>query len=335
MKWLLYLQIIISFSAFAIKGEYINDHDLSSTCKLTFFVKREDKILVGTCSGSFIGNKTFITAEHCYDDVVSNQEDFKSHELPQNSFFTCPGSEKKYVIKNLFPMKNSRLNELQDIAMMKVEDEVDAKSISLPKSSEEAESALKDTKNCYISGYGLDNDDKYGVLKTARVANLENHPKDIFSVGSSQRVRLRENYADHGDSGGPLYCETPSGTILMGVAHGGVKGVKFGDIEKINEALEWIAYHRDHVYSSEELFRQLMVNTDLCHSLGQCSDAMKKIGALASDTDKIMMKLIKKSDQERIEILFGGEKSNVKLLDLWEEMIKEWQRNDCFKKLYP
>ena len=48
-----------------------------------------------------------------------------------------------------------------------------------------------------------------------------------------------------------------------------------------------------------------------------------------------MMKLIKQSDEERIEILFGGEKSKVKLDDLWEEMIKEWQRNDCFKKLYP
>jgi hypothetical protein len=102
MKWVLYLQIIISFSAFAIKGEYTNDHDLPSTCKLTFFVKREGKILVGTCSGSFIGNKTFITAEHCYDDVVSNQEDFNSHELPQNSFFTCPGSEKNMSSKTYF-----------------------------------------------------------------------------------------------------------------------------------------------------------------------------------------------------------------------------------------
>lgn len=335
MKWLLYLHLIISFSAFAIKGEYIQDHDLSSTCKLTFFVKQEGKILTGTCTGSFIGNKTFITAEHCYDDVATNQEMFKSQQLPQNSFFTCPGSDKKYVVKNLFPMKNSHLNELQDMAIIKVEDEVDAKSIALPKSSEEIETALKDTKNCYVSGYGLDNDEKYGVLKTARVTNLENHPKDIFSVGSSQRVRLRENYADHGDSGGPLYCETPTGTILMGVVHGGVKGVKFGDIEKINAALDWMAYHRDHVDSSEELFNQLMINTDLCHSLGKCSDAMKKISQLTSDADKIMMKLLKQSEEQRVEVLYGNEKSKVKLDDLWEEMIKEWQRNDCFKKLYP
>jgi hypothetical protein len=335
MKWTLILTIFITYSAFGVKGEYVQHHDLSSTCKLTFFVKHEDKILTGTCTGSFIGNKTFITAEHCYDDVVTNQEKFKSQQLPEKSFFTCPGSEKKHVVKDFFPMKNSRLNELQDIALIKVEEDVEAKALALPKSHEEIEATLKNTENCYISGYGLDNDDKYGVLKTARVTNLENNPRDIFSVGSSQRVRLRENYADHGDSGGPLYCETPNGTVLIGVVHGGVKGVKFGDIEKVNAALEWIAYHRDHPDSKEELFHQLMVTTDMCHSLLECSEAMKNISLLTSDTDEIMKKLMKQTEDQRTEVLYGNEKSVVKLKDLWDEMLKEWQRNDCYKKLYP
>lgn len=335
MKWLLYLQLLISFSAFAIKGEYVQGHDHPSTCKLTFYIQKHGKVLTGTCSGSFMGNKTFMTAEHCYDDVVINHDQLKAKQVAENSFFTCPGSDKKHVVKDLFPMKNGRFNELQDLAMLKVEEDLDIPVLALPKSAEEIETALKDKDNCYISGYGLDNDDKYGVLKTARVSDLEQRPRDIFSAGSSQRVRLRGNYADHGDSGGPLYCETPKGTILVGVVHGGVKGIKFGDIEKVNEVIDWIAYHRDHANSSEELFKQVMINVDLCQSIQQCSDALKKISQLTSDTDKIMQQLLKQSADQRTEVLYGGEKSDVKLKDLWEHMIKEWERNDCFKKLYP
>jgi V8-like Glu-specific endopeptidase len=331
----LFLLTLLSTSAFAVKGEYIQGHDLASTCILTFFVKKGEKVLTGTCSGSFIGNKTFVTAEHCYDEVAHNSEKFQSQQLPQKSFFTCPGSEKKYQVQNLFPMKNSRSSEWQDLALIKVEESVDAPPIQLPKSADEIENALKDKENCYMSGYGLDNEDKYGVLKTARVASLENSPKDLFSVGSTQRVRLRENYTDHGDSGGPLYCKTPNGTILIGAVHGGVKGVKFNDVEKINAALDWINYHKDNANSNEDTFQRVMINSDLCQNLIECSEAMKKLNALSGDVEKVMSKLIKKSDAYKMEVLLGGETLVVKMEEVWEEMIKQWEKNDCYKKLYP
>jgi hypothetical protein len=334
MNWL-FLCLFFSTSALAVKGDYVQGHDLNSTCRLTFFVKKGEKVLTGTCTGSFIGNKTFVTAEHCYDNVSVNSEKYQSQQLPQNSFFTCPGSEKKYQVKNLFPMKNSRLSEWQDLALIKVEESVDAQPLQLPKSSDEIESALKDKDNCYMSGYGLDNEEKYGILKTARVSSLENNPKDPFSVGSTQRVRLRENYPDHGDSGGPLYCKTPNGTILIGAVHGGVKGAKFNDVEKINAALEWINFHKDNEDSNEETFKRVMINSDLCQNLLECSEAMRKLNLLTDDVDKVMTKLIKQNADYKMELLRGGEKSVVKLELIWEELIKQWEQNSCYKKLYP
>jgi hypothetical protein len=335
MKALFFFSFFITTSVFAIKGETIEGHDLSSTCKLTFYVKQEAKVLVGTCTGSFLGNKTFITAEHCFEDVLKNQELNHKKELIQTSFFTCPGSDKKYEVKELFPMKNSGLEEQQDMALMKVTTDVEAKPISLPTSSDAMEEALKEKQNCYISGYGLDNDEKYGVLKTARLAEVDNRPLDLFNSGSSYRVRLSKNYADHGDSGGPLYCETTQGPVLIGVVHGGIKGIKFSDIEKLSISLEWITFHRDHVETNEDLFKLVNRSSSMCKSLQDCSDALKKINQLTADTDRIMAQLMKETQDQRAEILYHGEKSNVKLNDLWEEMIKQWEKNDCYKKLYP
>jgi hypothetical protein len=335
MKTLLLLTALFSTSVFAIKGETIQGHDLSSTCKLTFYVKQGDKVQVGTCTGSFLGNKTFITAEHCFEDVSKNLELNQKKALPETSFFTCPGSDKKYHVKELFPMKNSGLDEMQDIALMKVSSEVEAKPLSLPKSSDAMEEALKDKDNCYISGYGLDNEEKYGVLKTARLADVNNRPLDLFNSGSSHRVRLSQNYPDHGDSGGPLYCETAQGPVLIGVVHGSITGAKFCDVEKLSITLEWINFHRDHAETNEDLFRLVNRTGSMCKSLVECSEALKKISQLTADTDKIMVELMKKTQDQRTQILYNGQKSDVKLKDLWDEMIKQWEKNDCYNKLYP
>ena len=333
MRILLYLTVFVSTSVLAIKGETLLGHDLASTCKLTFYVKEGPKVMIGTCTGSFLGNKTFITAEHCFDDVIKNQELNHKKELTQTSFFTCPGSDKKYDVKELFPMKNSGLDEQQDMALMKVSTEVDAQPISLPSSPEAMEEALKDKENCYISGYGLDNEEKYGVLKTARLAVVDNRPLDLFNSGSSHRVRLSKNYADHGDSGGPLYCETPQGPVLIGVVHGGIKGIKFSDIEKLSITLEWINFHRNNVETNEDLFKLVNRTSSMCKFLEECSEALKKINQLTADTDKIMNLLMKQTQDQRTEILYHGEKSDVKLKDLWEEMIKQWEKNDCYQKI--
>ena len=335
MKILLLLTAFISTSVLAIRGETIQGHDLASTCKLTFYVKQDAKVLVGTCTGSFIGKKTFITAEHCFEDVAKNQELFHKKLIPDSSFFTCPGSDKKYEVQDLFPNKFSGLDEMQDMAIMKVKNDVDANPISLPKSPEAMELALIDKEHCYISGYGLDNEEKYGVLKTARLTQVDNRPLDLFNSGSRHRVRLSQNYADHGDSGGPLYCETDQGPVLIGVVHGGIQGTKFSDIEKLSITLDWISFHRDHGDKNEDMFKLVNRTGSMCKSLVECSEALKKINQLTTDTDKIMVQLMKQTQDQRTQILYGGEKSDVKLKDLWNEMIKQWEKNDCYNKLYP
>lgn len=335
MKGIAFILLIFSMPLWAVKGQYVEGHDLTSTCKLTFYVKQDNKILTGTCSASFIGNKTFVTAEHCYEDVSQNLQMVRSQEMNQGSFFTCPGSEKKYTASNLFPMKNSGLSELQDIAIIKVEEEVSVGPIKIPKSAEELETLLSDKQNCYISGYGLDNENKYGVLKTARITNIENKPLDIFSSGSRYRVRLRENYADHGDSGGPLYCEGKDGAVLIGVVHGGMKGAIFSDIEKLSVGLDWLNFHKNYDVKDEELFRKVVSTTDMCESLTRCSETLKKINELTADTDKVISVLLKQTGEIRAQIDYGGELNSVTLNDLWEEMIREWEKNNCFKKLYP
>ena len=73
----------------------------------------------------------------------------------------------------------------------------------------------------------------------------------------------------------------------------------------------------------------------MCKSLQECSEALKKINQLTADTDKILVELFKKTQDQKTQIIYHGEKSDVKLKDLWEEMIKQWEKNDCYNKLYP
>jgi hypothetical protein len=89
------------------------------------------------------------------------------------------------------------------------------------------------------------------------------------------------------------------------------------------------------VETNEDLFKLVNRSSSMCQSLQECSDALKKINQLTVDTDKIMRQLMKETQDQRAEILYHGEKSDVKLKDLWEEMIKQWEKNDCYKKLYP
>ncbi|MFZ4713697.1 MAG: trypsin-like serine protease [Bacteriovoracaceae bacterium] len=335
MKYPIFLLLLFSFQAFAIKGEYVDSRKAGFTCKLTLKARVEGEIREVICTGSFIGNKTFSTADHCLKDVKNQEILFNQKAVTEKAFFTCPDSETHYPVKDIFSFSDSGHSEYQDLGLLKVENEVSAPKVLIPDSSEEIETALNDSKNCFIAGYGLDNDNLYGVLKVAQLKNSENKPIDIHHLGSSYRIRLTKNFADHGDSGGPLYCETKRGMILIGATHGGLIGDTFSDTEKLNQSLDWVKYLTSKNNGSDEFFRKYQRIIENCESMALCLNKMKEVGVLTTQVNDVLQIFFAQTRTIRSEVTMGKDVAMTDLDSLWDVFSKQWDGNDCFKKLYP
>lgn len=314
MKFLILVTLIISHSAFAIKGEYADAKEqLDSSCILTFkfFDKSKNKVSEGLCSSSFIGKKSFITADHCLKNVTRAMDDLKiTKEAP---YLKCPGSPTRHSVKRIKDPAGARLGNDFDIGLIQVESEVKAEALALPASKAEADSLFKDPSRCFINGYGYDNEDKYGTLRAAQTTEVD---------PSATYLKIRGNTGVHGDSGGPMFCRSqPDGKpVLVGVIHGAMV-TSYTEIHRVDPITDWIKYHQNGINTSNERFGELNQMLENCSIIENCvaSKLSQETGVVIKKLNA-QLKTIKANE-------VNGQVANQKELDsIWDKMMAIWEK---------
>lgn len=317
MKRLILLSLFITAPLYAIKGEYASsEFELPQSCRLTIPITQNGEEKWGLCSGTYVGNKTFVTAEHCHKYIIQSSTS-GAKELP---YFQCPGIEKKFPLnlEALYPMRDTKHKERLDIAIIKVEEDIDGlRPMILPTSKEEVEELIAKNENCYINGYGIDNDNKSGTLRAAKTVNISKSTSIIYQT-STQSMTLRENYTQNGDSGGAMYCINSSGEkIFVGVSDAGKKD--FSTVEKISSILDWINNAKSSDTFDSEKFNALLEVQNSCVDLSKCILA-KNNTALTRDIAAIIEKAslsLKNEGEKNVDELYKiVDNLNRQLLDL-------------------
>lgn len=335
-SFFLFLGLFISVNAQAVKGEYASkEHELPQSCKLTFSAEVNGKIYDAICTASFIGNKTFSTAEHCEKYINDHLMLLESKKVKEAPYFECPGIKRKIFVKETFPIKDARLSEGFDLALMKVDDEVpEIKPLSLPKTKGEVEDLLKDPKKCYVNGYGRDNEGKSGTLRAIQVVEWDARPFGVPGV-TTQSFKLMKNYAQSGDSGGPMYCYDGERPVLVGVVHGGRGDEDYSIIEKITEGLDWMYFVKDNPSPEIQDFRSFIRMEDKCAAVIECFNKLESAAALSQDLKNILKVLT--TDLQKMKFqLSQGKGLDMKQIDsTWEAFDSEWEKQNCYEVLYP
>lgn len=314
MKTLIFFLSFISYSAFAIKGEYAGaKEELPSSCILTFkfFDKSKNKVSEGLCSSSFIGKKTFITADHCLKKAAQALEDVKlTKEAP---YFQCPGSSTKHTVKRLKDTSGAKLGSDYDIGLIQVDSDVQVPKLDLPSSSSQANELLKNPALCFINGYGYDNEDKYGVLKAAQTLEVDINPTYL---------KIRGNTGVHGDSGGPMFCRPHKDAppVLVGIIHGAMV-TSYTELHRVDTITDWIKYHQNGINTSNDRYGELTGMIENCGIIENCVASK-----LSQDTGAVIKKL--NADLKAIKANeLNGKAANQKDIDLiWNKMMVIWEK---------
>ncbi len=331
---LYFLLLLISSYAHAIKGTYSSkDSELPQTCKLTFQVVKEGKTYHAICTATYIGQGSFTTAEHCHGPVEEQLARLENKEIDEAPWYECPGIKRKIPVKISYPIERAGYIEKQDIAVMKVDDELkELAPMDLPKSAEEIENLLKDPTKCYISGYGVDNDDKSGTLRSAQVVEWDKNA-GIYG-GSTYGFKLTKNYAQFGDSGGPLFCYDGKRPVLVGVTSDGRASLGYSISEKLSQALGWIKYVKASSNPESDQFKNFVKVEEKCTAVEECFAKLQSAAKLSADMKKIFEKL--SSDLKNVKTdMAEGKLEKKKFEEVWDGIDAEWRNNNCYEVLYP
>lgn len=337
LSFLTLFMLLFSFTALAVKGTYApKEFELPQTCKLTISVEVDGQVRQGICTASFVGKKTFTTAEHCEKAVTENLFLLESKKVTEAPYFQCPGSEKKYSVSpTTYPMKDTRYPEHQDIALLKVEEDIpNLKAMSIPTSGGHIAKLLEDPTKCYINGYGQDNENKSGTLHAAQVVEWDAKPAGFFG-GSTEAFKLTKNYADHGDSGGPMYCFDGKNPVLVGVVHGGQNGGGFSTIEKFTKALDWINLVKDSEKPDVQKFNSILKIEDRCSAVDECFAKLNSTAKLSADMKKIFDKVFTNVKSIKNQMVKGENLEEKTIEEAWKSIDEEWKKNNCYNVLYP
>lgn len=323
MKWIILL-LIYSY-AWAIKGEYASkEFENEASCKIYYELKSpEGKILKGTCSASLLSSKILMTADHCLGDINQNLSSASEDQIAPAKVI-C--GEEEIEIK-----KTTRLREggfdFQDIGLIELKKESHKKPFQIPENKTMYQELLQKNENCYLNGYGLDNDQKYGQLRAAKVTKLDSTPLNIYS--SSTVFKVNGNVPDHGDSGGGVYCQVGEKNYLVGVIVGGILGSPSKDIEKIDSLFYWLQYIQKNNQINKELMSSVNHYFTLCRSIDQCVKLMKGPGELTLN----VMKAIKKMNEFYTDKYLLSDYDQIQIMN--SEMVDFWNEQNCFNRLYP
>ena len=249
-----------------IKGTYLdldnpknNDVDISNVkdavCRITF---NKDPSL--TCSATLISSTRLLTAAHCFttgtDDTMDPNRQvvrvdcgFKSFDSYKHSLIKKNGSFASFysVTQDITMVVLDPYYKIDGTTPIEVVDKNTLIAILPLKITNSLAGTLNNKIKCIIAGYGLDNNNKKGVLHMAELpntnfsfnwletlpgANLEpsylnptyKEPKgkgtgywdlmkdNIFSIAPTP-----SNHIAGGDSGGPLLCKINNKWMLAGI----------------------------------------------------------------------------------------------------------------------
>lgn len=322
--------------AHAVKGTYASkEHELAQSCKLTFSAEVNGKIFNAICTASFIGNKTFSTAEHCEKYISDHFALLESKKVKEAPYFECPGVERKIFVKEAFPIKDARLTEGFDLALMKVDDPLpEVSPLALPKTKDEIAELLKDPTKCFVNGYGRDNENKSGTLRAIQVVEWDAKPIGVPDV-TTESFKLTKNYAQNGDSGGPMYCYQGERPILVGVVHGGRGDEDYSIIEKITQGLDWMYFIRDSESPDMKKFRSFVQMEEKCAAVIECFNKLESAAALSHDLKNILKILTSNLTGMKAQLSQGKSLDSKEIDETWDAFDAEWQKNNCYEVLYP
>jgi len=327
----IYLIYFLSLNAWAIKGQYASqEHENQASCKISFqFKNSKGTISKGICSASLISSKVLTVVEHCLGDIESNFNDSRSKLVPTPKAI-CGGEEIEIT-------STSHLSDMgfdqTDVGFLELATESTKKPFDIPFNVADYLKLLEDPHDCYLNGYGLDNDNKYGVLKSAAIKKLSTEtPISINLERTSDFFQVSGNVPDHGDSGGGVFCERDQKNYLIGVISGVDPGATLKNIEKLEKLLFLLQHIQSHNKIDKEFFVSLEHHQRLCDNVAKCKTRME-IGHLSLDVSAVVKKMdhffedLKKrpgTSMEYKEI----QKANDKLIEFYNDQ-------DCYRRLYP
>jgi V8-like Glu-specific endopeptidase len=315
---------LLTLPVWAIKGKYADpkfQHE--STCKIEFSTKiSTGEVLPDMCTGSLLSSKVLITAEHCVNAIRTSEPT----PIPK---IVCANGEESLIEKTI-QAREAGLDEAQDLGFLELKTEIKAKTVKLFKTKEEEDAILEDKKSCYLAGYGKDNENNFGQLKVAAVDSVDLKP---FSIGSysSQMFRLSGNRADGGDSGGPVYCFKDGQAYLVGIHQGGTTGMEYSNSERLNQIKDWLFGIQNKNYVEEDWWYKYYIHRNMCLSFMQCLETFKSAGDLTLKMEGIVRAILKTAQEIKTE-----DQPTIEEMDRsWENMVDFWEKNKCFKRLYP
>ncbi|MFW5887218.1 MAG: trypsin-like serine protease [Bacteriovoracia bacterium] len=269
---------IVSLVALSVISDKYHDPSIAKqTCQLIAHTQVWDSTTGGhvtrkfRCSATIVGEHEFLTNNHCRPLFMKNLE----------TVVSCP-SGKKYLIKGELEYASAE-NNIQDLHILRTEEKIITPPINLPKNKEENLSLMEKSENCYLAGYGINSQGSGGELKVAKIFNWSQ------SLRGSDKRNLYDTYADHGDSGGTIFCTLDGKNYLVGVPDAKMPGISYSEMELIAPALDWVNYAISPLDPKDnELFVMPSRIARLCSGVKNCSEEVKKIENLSKNVIQIL-----------------------------------------------
>lgn len=323
-----FVYILIITNALAIKGVYTSDPEKvpDQACFISFKSKTTLENIEKNnipncdgvwcpngCSGTYIGGVHLLTAKHCVESLESSKD----------AYVKCPNGEKVEIVENISP-SNGVFEKNRDVGLLKLKNELSIAGMPIVENEDELDELMKTPENCYMAGYGLDNDNNWGKLLVAQTDKVKiDNVRYNWNI-ARHMMRLTGNYADHGDSGGTYYCEKDGKKILVGTFHGRGRFEEGVLVEKLHSIKPWVDYRTSPFGElDDDTFKSQKNIIDVCEGLQDCIVDLKELQSLGEDVSLILQKMIKIKKENKIYI-FQNEYTEA---DKFAEAVKELDRS--------